>query len=193
MGEIAAIFLGACLVNNLVLDAMLGLPATIATSKKISTAIGMSAAMALAVIITTVITYPLYYYFLLPADMEYLNTICFLLIMVLGIKAGEISIAIFKPLLYEKIVSFIPLTLINSAVLGTALLNIQKQHGIAGSLIYGAGFSAGLALVLVSLAAMQDILKAPDIPSPFQGIAITLITLGIMSMAFMGFTGIVNF
>ena len=192
MGDFAAIFLGACLVNNLILDTMVGLPPAIATSKKIEAAINMALAMMLALTIATVTTYPLYYYVLLPMDLVYLQTISFVLLITLGIKITEACIKKFKPGLYDRIAVFIPLTLINSAGLGVALVNIQSRHGVTGSLFFGLGAAAGFGLVTIALAAMQERLMPSEIPAPFRGIAILLITLGIMSMAFMGFNGITS-
>ena len=192
MGDFAAIFLGACLVNNLILDTMVGLPPAIATSKKIEAAINMALAMMLALTIAAVLTYPLYYYVLLPMDLVYLQTISFLLLITLGIKAAQAGIKRFKPGLHERIAVFIPLTLINSAGLGVALINIQSRHGVTGSLFFGLGAAAGFGLVTIAMAAMQERMMPAEIPAPFRGIAILLITLGIMSMAFMGFNGITS-
>lgn len=191
MGDFAAIFLGACLVNNMVLDAMVGLPPAIAVAQKIETAIGMTLAMMLALTLATVLTYPLYYYLLLPYDLLYLQTPAFLLVITLGIKAAEAGLKKFKPAAHQRIAAFIPLTLINSGALGVALLYAQTQHGMAGALFFGFGAAAGFGLVTVAMSAMQERIMTEEIPSPFRGIAILLITLGIMSMAFMGFSGMV--
>lgn len=192
MGDYAVIFLGACLVNNLVLDTMLGLPPAIAVSKKIAIALAMTLTMLLALSIATVITYPLYYYVLIPFNLNNLQTFSFILCITLGIKCGESLIRRFKPELYEKIAVFIPLTLINSAALGIALINVQVRQGVFGSLIFGLGSAVGFGLIIIAMSAMQERIMDAEIPAPFQGIAIILITLGIMSMAFMGFAGIVN-
>ena len=189
MGDFAAIFLGACLVNNLVLDTMVGLPPAVAVAKKIDTAIGMTLAMLLALTLATLLTYPLYYYLLLPHDLVYLQIPAFLLLITLGIKTAEAGLKKFKPAEHQRIAGFIPLTLIDSAALGVALLYTQTPHGLAGSLFFGFGAAAGFGLVTVAMAALQERLMPDEIPSPFRGIAILLITLGIMSMAFMGFSG----
>lgn len=192
MGDYAVIFLGACLVNNLILDTMLGLPPAIAVSKKIATAMAMTLTMLLALSIATVITYPLYYYVLVPFKLNNLQTFSFILCITLGIKCGESGIKRFKPELYEKIAVFIPLTLINSAALGIALVNVQVRHGVISSLFFGLGSAVGFGLVIIAMSAMQERIMEAEIPAPFRGIAIILITLGIMSMAFMGFNGIVS-
>lgn len=192
MGDFAAIFLGACLINNLILDTMVGLPPAIATSKKIATAVNMALAMTLALTIATLVTYPLYYYVLIPLDLVYLQTLSFIVLITLGIKSAEACIKRFKPELYKRIAVFIPLTLINSAGLGIALVNTQAHNGVAGSLFFGLGAAAGFGLVTIAMSAMQERMMAAEIPAPFRGIAILLITLGIMSMAFMGFNGIVS-
>ena len=190
MGEYAVIFLGACLVNNLILDAMLGLPPAIAVSKKITTAIGMTLAMLLALTSATLVSYPLHYHVLLPLGLQGLETFSFILIITLAIKTTELALKIFKPALHEQLAVFFPLTLINSAALGIALLNSQHQHGIIGSLFFGLGAAAGFGLVVIAMAATQDRIMGTAIPAPFRGVAITLITLGIMSMAFLGFNGL---
>ena len=117
MGDFAAIFLGACLINNLILDTMVGLPPAVATSKKIATAVNMALAMTLALTVATLATYPLYYYVLIPLDLVYLQTLSFILLITLGIKSTEACIKRFNPELHERVAVFIPLTLINSAVL----------------------------------------------------------------------------
>ena len=192
MGDFAAIFLGACLVNNLILDAMLGLPPAIAVAKKISTAIGMTMAMLLALTSATLVSYPLHYYVLMPLDLAELETFSFIIVISLAMKAAELVLKRVRPALHDQLAVFFPLTLINSAALGVALLNSRYQHGLPGSLFFGLGAATGFGLVVIAMAAMQERLMATAIPAPFRGIAIILITLGIMSMAFMGFSGIVS-
>ena len=192
MGNFFAIFLAACLVNNLILDAMLGLPPAIAVAKKIETAIGMTLAMLMALTSATLASYPFNHYVLLPLDLAGLETFSFIIVITLAMKAAELALRRFKPALHEQLAVFFPLTLINSAALGVALLNSQHQHGLLGSLFFGVGAATGFGLVVAAMAAMQERMMAAAIPAPFRGIAIILITLGIMSMAFMGFNGIAN-
>lgn len=192
MGDFAAFFLGACLVNNLILDSMLGLPPAVAVSKKISTALGMALAMTVCLPAAALITYPLFYYVLVPLGYENFKTFSLILTITLVIKLCESLIRLIRPALYEKITEFIPLVLINSSILGLVLINVQEQHGITGSLFYGLGSGAGFGLVVTAMSAMQDRMTAVEIPAPLRGIAITLITVGIMSMAFMGFNGIIS-
>ena len=192
MGDFAAIFIGACLVNNLILDAMLGLPPAIAVSKKIETATGMALAMSIALVITTVITYPLYSLLLVPAGLENLQTFIFIIVITTGIKLADVLIKSFKPVLHDKVAAFVPLTIINSAALGAATINIQASHGIIGSLFFGLGAAAGYGGVIIALSAMHERIMETVVPAPFRGIAIRLISLGIMAMAFMGFKGVVN-
>ena len=193
MGEFAVIFLGACLVNNLVLNAMLGLPPALAVAKKIPTAIGMTQAMLLALTSATLVSYPLHYYVLVPLDLSGLETFSFIIVITLAMKTVELVLQRVKPALHEQLAVFFPLTLINSAALGVPLLNSHSRHGLLGSLFYGLGAAVGFGLVVVALAAMQERLMPAAIPAPFRGIAIILITLGIMSMAFMGFNGLVSY
>jgi len=191
MRDLAVIFLGACLVNNLALDAMLGLPPVLATAKKIPVAIGMSLAMLLALTVATVLTYVLHYLVLLPQGMSGgVEIFCFILLIAAGIKTAEVLLHRYQPAVYQQIAVFVPLTIINSAALGAALLNLQGQHGLLGSLSFGLGAAMGYGLVLIAMAAMQERLLAADVPAPFRGVPINLITLGLMAMAFLGFNGL---
>jgi electron transport complex protein RnfA len=192
VGDYAVIFLGAGLVNNLILDAALGLPPAIAVAKKIAAAADMTLAMMLAITAATVLTYPLEDYVLQPLGLGGFAGFSFILIITLGILTVEALLRRFQPALHDRIAVFVPLTLINGAALGAGLLNSQRQHGVFGSLFFGIGAAAGFGLVVIALAAMQERLMPAEIPAPFRGVAIILITLGIMAMAFMGFTGIVS-
>ena len=192
MADFAAIFLGACLVNNLVLDAMLGIPAAIAVSRKISAAVNMSLAMLIAMTLSTVITYTVYRYVLVPLDIELLQTISFLLIITVTIKGSEFLIARIGKELHARIRMYIPLTLVNSTVLGAGLLGVQKVSGVIFAAFFGIGAATGLALVTIAMAAMHDRHGSMDVPGPFRGLPVTLVTLGIMAMAFMGFTGVIQ-
>lgn len=193
MADLVVIFIGACLVNNLILDALLAAPVAVAISRKIEIAIGMAMTMIIVLTVSTLVSHLLYYSLLAPYGFEYLQTLGFIVMITLMIMLTDKGIQAFKPVLHERIAPFIPLTLVNSAVLGVALLNIQHPFGIAGSLVFGLGAGTGYGLIMIMLAAIQERVIVADIPKPFRGMAITLITLGIMSMAFMGFIGIVNY
>jgi len=192
MSDLTVIFIGACLVNNLILDYLLGIGPALAVARKIDVAIGMSISMMLVLTITALISYPVKHYLLIPMELEYLQLVILVAITTLVILSAEQCLRRISPGLHEQVSLFIPLTILNTAVLGIALLNIQQTHGLTGSLFFGLGSGTGFGLVLVMLAALEDQLSSADIPRPFQGLSILLITLGIISMAFMGFTGLVR-
>ena len=136
--------------------------------------------------------YPLKFYLLVPLRLEFLELISFVFIITVAILIAEKLLQRFKPAMHEKIAIFIPMTLVNCSALGIALLSVQQSYGFFGSLFFGLGSGVGFGLVIVTLSAIQERLEVAEVPKPFQGVAIVLITLGIISMAFMGFNGIVN-
>ncbi len=156
------------------------------------TAWGMAAAMTFALTIAALAGYPVKYYLLIPLGLERLELISFVFVITLAVLLGELFLKKIRPALHEKIARLTPLTLANSAGLGVALLNVQQAHGLAGSLFFGLGSGTGFGLVMVTAAAMQQRLEGADVPQPFRGVSILLITFGIVSMAFMGFTAMVN-
>ncbi len=192
MANYAVIFISACLVNNLILDYLLGVSPAVAVSRKIETAAGMGAAIIFTLTIAALVSYPVKLFLLVPFDIEHLETISLVLIVTLSILLGERCLQKFKPAIHARIAVFIPLTLVNCSALGVALLNVQHQHGLPGSLFFGLGSGIGFSVVIMMLAAMQERIEVSDIPGPFQGVSILLITLGIISMAFMGFIGMVS-
>ncbi len=192
MADYIVIFIGACLVNNLILDYLLGISPAVAVSRKVETAIGMSFAMIFTLTIASFVSYPIKNLLLIPLGMEYLELISFVLVITLSILIGEKCIQKANPIIHKKITVFIPLTLVNCSGLGVALLNVQQRYGLFDSLIFGVGTSVGFGLIVVMLAAMRERIDVADVPKPFQGASILLITLGIISMAFMGFNGMVS-
>ena len=189
MTEYIVIFFSACLVNNLILDYLIGISPAVAVSRRVESAMGLSLAMIFTLTIASFVSYPIKTLLLIPLGMEYLQLISFVLVITLSILIGEKCIEKIKPLIHKKITVFIPLTLVNCSALGIALLNVQQTHGFFGSLIFGVGTSTGFGLIVVMLAAMRERIDVADVPKPFQGASILLITLGIISMAFMGFNG----
>ncbi|HEB57909.1 MAG TPA: electron transport complex subunit A, partial [Gammaproteobacteria bacterium] len=127
-----------------------------------------------------------------PFGIEYLRTISFILVIAVVVQFTEMVIRKTSPLLYQVLGIFLPLITTNCAVLGVALLNVQTRHGFVESAVYGFGASIGFSLVLILFAAMRERINVADVPAPFRGAAISLITAGLMSMAFMGFTGLVK-
>jgi H+/Na+-translocating ferredoxin:NAD+ oxidoreductase subunit A len=191
MQEYALILISTVLVNNFVLVKFLGLCPFMGVSGKVDTAIGMSLATSFVLTLSSVISYLANEYMLAPLGLEYLRTIAFILIIAVVVQFTEMVMHKTSPVLYQLLGIFLPLITTNCAVLGVALLNIQEKHDFIESALYGFGAAAGFSLVLVLFAAMRERINVSDVPGPFKGSSIGLITAGLMSMAFMGFAGLV--
>ncbi|QBQ54995.1 electron transport complex subunit RsxA [Nitrosococcus wardiae] len=192
MTEYALILVSTVLVNNFVLVKFLGLCPFMGVSRKLETAIGMGLATTFVLTLSSVCSYLLNQYLLAPLGIEYLRTIAFILAIAFVVQFTEMVVHKTSPLLYQVLGIFLPLITTNCAVLGVALLNIQHQQGFLPSALYGFGAALGFSLVLVLFAALRERIAAAEVPRPFQGPAIGLITAGLMSMAFMGFSGLVK-
>ncbi len=188
----ALILVSTVLVNNFVLSQFLGLCPFLGVSKKLDTALGMAFATTFVLTLSSVCSYLANEYLLTPLGLEYLRTITFILVIAAVVQFTEMVIYKTSPLLYQVLGIFLPLITTNCAVLGVALLNIQKQHDLIDSFIYGFGASVGFSLVLILFGAMRERLEVADVPVAFRGPAIALITAGLMSMAFLGFAGLVR-
>ena len=193
MTEYLLILVSTILVNNFVLVQFLGLCPFMGVSNKLETAMGMSFATTFVLTLSSVCAYLVYTYLLLPFDLAYLQTISFILVIAVVVQFTELVVRKTSPLLYRVLGIFLPLITTNCAVLGVALLNIKKQNGFFESILYGFGAAVGFSLVLILFSAMRERLAFADIPTPFKGSAIGMITAGLMSLAFMGFTGLVAF
>jgi electron transport complex protein RnfA len=189
MTELFVILISTVLVNNFVLVRFLGLCPFLGVSRNLEAAMGMSLATAFVLTLSSAAAYLLHRYVLVPLDLEYLRTIAFILVIAASVQFTEIMVRRISPLLDQVLGIYIPLIATNCAVLGVALLNIQESKGFIQSVFYGFGAATGFALVLVIFAAIRERLEAADIPAPFRGTAIALMTAGIMSLAFMGFSG----
>ena len=192
MSEYALLLVSTVLVNNFVLVKFLGLCPFMGVSRKLETATGMALATTFVLTLSSVCSYIANEYLLAPLGLEYLRTITFILVIAVVVQFTEMVIHKTSPLLYQVLGIFLPLITTNCAVLGVALLNVQAQHGFLHSLVYGFGAAVGFSLVLILFAAMRERIAAADVPVPFRGAAIGLITAGLMSMAFMGFSGLVR-
>ncbi len=190
MKEYALILLGTQLVNNFVLVKFLGLCPCMGVSRKLDTAIGMALATTFVMTLSAVLSYLVNQYILIPLDAEYLRTLSFILVIAVIVQFTEMVVHKTSPLLYQLLGIFLPLITTNCAVLGLALLNVQQDHSFVTATLYGFGAAMGFSLVLILFAAMRERLDAADVPLPFKGTAIALITAGLMSLAFMGFTGL---
>lgn len=189
MTDLILILVGTVLVNNFVLVRFLGLCPFMGVSRNLEAAFGMSLATGFVLTLSSAVSYLLHQYVLVPLQIEYLRTISFILVIAASVQFTEIMVKRLSPLLNQVLGIYIPLIATNCAVLGVALLNVQQAKGFVESVIFGFGASVGFALVLVLFAAVREKLIAADIPRPFRGTAIALMTAGIMSLAFMGFSG----
>jgi len=189
MSELIAILVGTVLVNNFVLVRFLGLCPFMGVSKNLEAAAGMSLATTFVLTLSSATAYLLHQYVLVPLNIEYLRTISFILVIAASVQFTEIMVRRMSPLLHQVLGIYIPLIATNCAVLGVALLNVQQSKGFVQSVFFGFGAAAGFALVLVMFATIRERLDAADVPTPFRGTAIALMTAGIMSLAFMGFAG----
>lgn len=192
MADYALILISTILVNNIVLVKFLGLCPFMGVSRKLETAMGMGLATTFVLTISSICSYLINEYLLTPLGIEFLRTISFIFVIAVVVQFTEMVVHKTSPLLYQVLGIFLPLITTNCAVLGVALLNVQEQHGFLQSALYGFGAAIGFSMVLVIFAAMRERIAASDVPAPFQGAAIGLITAGLMSMAFMGFTGLVK-
>jgi electron transport complex protein RnfA len=192
MTEIILLLIGTVLVNNFVLVQFLGLCPFMGVSGKLETAIGMSMATTFVLTIASMSSYLVEAYILTPLGIEYLRTLSFILVIAVVVQFTEMVVHKTSPTLYRLLGIFLPLITTNCAVLGVALLNITEQHNFIESIIYGFGAALGFSLALILFSAMRERLAAADVPSPFKGASIAMITAGLMSLAFMGFTGLIK-
>ena len=192
MTEIILLLIGTVLVNNFVLVQFLGLCPFMGVSGKLETAIGMSMATTFVLTIASMSSYLVEAYILTPLGIEYLRTLSFILVIAVVVQFTEMVVHKTSPTLYRLLGIFLPLITTNCAVLGVALLNITEQHNFIESIIYGFGAALGFSLALILFSAMRERLAAADVPAPFKGASIAMITAGLMSLAFMGFTGLVK-
>jgi Na+-translocating ferredoxin:NAD+ oxidoreductase subunit A len=192
MSEYLLIFISTVLVNNFVLVKFLGLCPFMSVSTKLETAMGMGLATTFVLTLSSVSSYLVNEFLLVPLGLEFLRTIAFIFVIAVVVQLTEMVVHQTSPLLYQVLGIFLPLITTNCAVLGVALLNVQEQHGFVESAIYGFGAAVGFSLVLVLFAALRERVAVADVPAVFKGAPIALITAGIMSMAFMGFSGLVK-
>ncbi|MFT7235871.1 MAG: electron transport complex protein RnfA [Methylophagaceae bacterium] len=192
MADYALILVSTILVNNIVLVKFLGLCPFMGVSRKLETAIGMGLATTFVLTLSSITSYLVNEYLLAPLSIEFLRTISFIFVIAVVVQFTELVVHKTSPMLYQVLGIFLPLITTNCAVLGVALLNVQQENGFIESALYGFGAAIGFSAVLIIFAAMRERIAVSDVPIPFQGAAIGLITAGLMSMAFMGFTGLVK-
>ncbi|MBY6016915.1 electron transport complex subunit RsxA [Halomonas denitrificans] len=190
MTEYLLLLVGTVLVNNFVLVKFLGLCPFMGVSSKLESAIGMSMATAFVLTLASTCSYLVHQYLLVPLELTYLRTLSFILVIAVVVQFTEMVVRKTSASLHRVLGIYLPLITTNCAVLGVALLNINEQHDFISSVLYGFGAAAGFALVLILFSAMRERLAAADVPVPFKGASIAMITAGLMSLAFMGFTGL---
>jgi len=190
--EYVLILISTILVNNFVLVKFLGLCPFMGVSRKVETATGMGLATTFVLTLSAVSSYVLNEYLLLPLGLEYLRTIAFILVIAAVVQFTELAVRKTSPLLYNVLGIFLPLITTNCAVLGVALLNVQEAHNLVESALYGFGAAVGFSLVLILFSTLRERIAVADVPVVFRGSAIAMVTAGLMSLAFMGFSGLVR-
>ena len=191
MKSLLLIAIGSALVNNVVLSQFLGLCPFLGVSKKVETAAGMGAAVLFVITIASAVTNLIYTFLLVPTDLTYLNTIVFILVIAALVQFVEMFLKKSMPALYKSLGVYLPLITTNCAVLGVALTNVTKEYSILESVVNGFATAVGFLIAIVIMAGLREKIEYNDIPKPFQGTAIVLITACLMSIAFMGFSGMI--
>lgn len=191
MKSLLLIAIGSALVNNVVLSQFLGLCPFLGVSKKVETAAGMGAAVLFVITIASAVTNLIYNLLLVPTDLTYLNTIVFILVIAALVQFVEMVLKKSMPALYESLGVFLPLITTNCAVLGTALTNVQNDYSFIASVVNGIGISVGFLIAIVILAGIREKMEYNNIPESFKGMPITLLTAGLMAIAFFGFSGLI--
>lgn len=186
------VFITAIFVNNVVLSQILGICPFLGVSKKINTALGMAGAVAFVLVLATLVTYLLQYYVLNPLNLGYMQTIAFILVIAALVQLVEIILKKVSPSLYQALGVFLPLITTNCAVLGVAILVIQKEFNLMLGVWYALSTALGFGLALVIFAGIREQLNLVSVPKGMQGMSIALVTAGLLAMAFMGFSGVDN-
>lgn len=193
MPEFMVILISTILVNNFVLVQFLGLCPFMGVSNKLESAMGMALATTFVLSLSSVLSHLSYEWILKPLEVEYLRTITFILVIAVTVQFTEMVVKKTSPVLYRVLGIFLPLITVNCAVLGVALLTVKKGiDSVLDAFLYGFGAAIGFSLVLVLFAALRERIAVADVPAPFKGASIGMITAGLMSLAFMGFSGLIK-
>lgn len=191
MKELMLIIVGSALVNNVVLSQFLGLCPFLGVSKKTETAAGMGGAVIFVITLSSFVTSVIYQFILVPTHMEYLQTIVFILVIAALVQFVEMFLKKAMPSLYHALGVYLPLITTNCAVLGVALINVQKEYSILQGTVNGFATAAGFTLSIIVMAGIREKIEYNDIPEAFRGFPIVLITAGLMAIAFFGFSGLI--
>lgn len=192
MSDFLLILVSTVLVNNFVLVQFLGLCPFMGVSNKLETAMGMSLATTFVLTISSVCSYLVHQYILAPFSLTYMKTIAFILVIAVVVQFTEMVVRKTSPMLHKVLGIFLPLITTNCAVLGVALLNIKKMNSFMESIVFGFGAAVGFSMALILFSAIRERIAMADVPAPFKGSAIGMVTAGLMSLAFLGFTGLVS-
>jgi len=192
MGDLFVIVVSAILVNNFVLARFLGLCPFMGVTKKVDTAVGMGAAVTFVMTVAAIVTWVIQYFILMPFGIEYLQTIAFILVIASLVQLVEMVIQKTSPVLYQSLGIFLPLITTNCAVLGLAVLNIQTGYSFLESILFAIAAAVGFTLAMVLMAGIRERVELAPVPKCFQGLPIAFITAGLLSLAFMGFAGLVK-
>ena len=192
MSDLFLLAIGASLVNNFVLTQFLGLCPFVGVSQRFEAAAGMALATLFVLTLASGASWAAWHWLLEPLGLGYLRTLVFVLLIAAVVQGAEMIVRATSPLLHELLGVFLPLITTNCAVLGVALINLERQHGFVESLIFGAAAAAGFGLALLLFAGLRERMDTTDVPAAFRGTSIALVTAGLMALAFMGFSGLVG-
>ena len=192
MAKLASIFFSMVLVNNYVLVKFMGICPFLGVSKKLDSSVGMSAAVTFVMLMATAATWPIYNYLLVPAGLEYLNTIAFILVIAALVQLVEIILKKYIPGLYTSLGVYLPLITTNCAILGVTLLNVESGYTFAESMVASAGAGIGFLIAMVLFTGVRSTLEYAKPPKSFEGLPITLVAASLVAVSFMGFGGIIE-
>ena len=190
--EYFVIIISSIFVNNIVLSQFLGICPFLGVSNKVSTSLGMGAAVTFVLAIASIVAYLIQYYILVPLNITYMQTIVFIRVIAALVQMVEIILKKVSPALYQALGIFLPLITTNCAVLGVAILLVQKEYNLGEAVVYAVSVAIGFTLALVLFAGLRERLELENVPKAMKGVPIALITAGILAMAFMGFSGLVR-
>ncbi len=189
--EYLIIIISAIFVNNIVLSQFLGICPFLGVSTKVETSLGMGGAVTFVMAISSLVVYLIQYYILVPLHIEYMQTIVFILVIAALVQMVEIVLKKLSPSLYQALGIFLPLITTNCAVLGIAILLVQKQYNLLESVVFATATAIGFTVALVLFAGLRERLALANVPAAMKGIPVALVTASILAMAFMGFSGLV--
>lgn len=188
--ELLVILISSSIISNVVLSQFLGLCPFLGVSKRVNTAVGMGGALIFVITLSSAVAGAIYQYILVPADIAYLQTIVFILVIAALVQFVEMFLKKYMKSLYEALGVYLPLITTNCAVLGVALTNVQKNYGILSGIVNGFATAAGFTIAIVILAGLREKMVYNDVPESFKGMPIVLVTAGLMAIAFCGFSGL---